>query len=289
MFPVLGTTVFSNVGTHASQSWNCAFPIRKTASSQRLESTRPKLGTAPVLGITGSETLERMHWNFVTANSQFEEPPVSKDWNQFSQVGTLPSLRRLRRGRPRLQDLWGCEWCKLGLRHLTAAATAPCTAPLPDFATKFATEDLTLWEVRTPIASSYLGNNMVERIWTCLIQFLVVLNKLQQGHVLDGRRLTLQLRNFSTAVGTQSSFAEVCELDVLRPSPKTHKMGQVCRVGKRTLPGSPQLVRGLVHHSCNWTNPPYNWGYNSLSNCGWTTKYSMFAGWSHQIPSSGMF
>ena len=36
---------FSNVGTHASQSWNRAFPIQKTAGSQRLESILPKLGT----------------------------------------------------------------------------------------------------------------------------------------------------------------------------------------------------------------------------------------------------
>ena len=77
---------FSSVGTHASQSWNhlknCQLPKIGINASQVWKCR------VPVLRIAGSETLVPMLWNVVIADSHFEEPPVSKDWNHFSQVAS---------------------------------------------------------------------------------------------------------------------------------------------------------------------------------------------------------
>ena len=106
-FPILEPFVpssrnyrFSNVGTHASQPWNRAFPIQKTAGSQRLESILPKLGT---IGFQFWELPGPRRWpqNFEILHSQIANSgkrrtsvglqrlePIFPGWNHGFQSST---------------------------------------------------------------------------------------------------------------------------------------------------------------------------------------------------------
>ena len=114
-FPILEPFVpssrnyrFSNVGTHASQPWNRAFPIQKTAGSQRLESILPKLGT---IGFQFWELPGPRRWpqNFEILRSQIANSgkrrtsvglqrlePIFPGWNHGFQVPPNSGSQRLK-------------------------------------------------------------------------------------------------------------------------------------------------------------------------------------------------